>query len=246
MKTETVMNSRTGPHKFDHLDDPLVKDYLSDLSTPWKQFVNFICKTQDPSYQDEFASVKGIDYLDLEQYAKQGRKVIRTSKCCAILETEKESKQVLFACYIPNLTIRLLISPNDNAELKEDNKYADKALGNMITQLKTCWRVLPNVLNYRHTKHLYVRKFERFTCFLYLKGYSVDDKYGHKKPMKKRLYRLRQYNVNESSDVIRGLLDTFPIINHKTAKLKPRYEFMSRDPRVIIPAVLRRSNHCFC
>ena len=176
-------------------------------------------KTQDPYAVENYFGIKGINYLKLNSYEKKGR-LVRKHKCYAVIKDKTGKERIIFACLLPNLSMRLIISPNDDTNIEEDNSYADEIVGYLNIQLEKCWRVLPQLIDRREMQYLYVRKFERFTCSLLLCG-NDDSALAprHEMPMRKQLHNMKKSNFDlKQFDKVRNIFPRQDLHNMATPR----------------------------
>lgn len=179
-------------HTFFRIHNPVFNKFLKSLNEPWVQFIKFIHKTQ---YNDDFKGIKGTKILNLEHLEKAGN-ILLKEKSCIILQSE-DLTQILFCCYLPNMTIRLVMS-NEKIDFETDNAAADEAVECLNTQIEACWKVLPKLLHptiYR----LFIRKFENVVCSLALCGNNNEhDETPHCEPMKEQIGKLKECNFDST------------------------------------------------
>ena len=191
-----------------HDEYPEIKHFFKDLNVVWLRLIAFILETQrsPQNYKD----VKGIEIVCLDEYKQQGR-LLNLGKGHAIIKMEEEKTQAIFSCLLPSMSFRLIISPNDDSDLGQDNEYADEAVGNMNQQLEACWRVFSRLVGHDHVDRMFVRKFQNTMCYLLITGFNIGGvRANHVTPMKAQLARLKKCNFNVSYfDVVRS---TFPLL----------------------------------
>ena len=174
--------------------NPVAKEYLSELEGGWVRLVNFICETSQ--LPEKYIGIKGIECLDLEYYEGQNR--LLESRECTVFKTAEGKIQVCFCCLMPCVTIRLLLSPNEDTDIEEDNSYADEAVGFIIKQLEACWKVFPRLLNKINLESLLVRKFKNVTCSLLLSGSRHNAPLMHHFVVsKEQIQNIKASNLNE-------------------------------------------------
>ena len=175
---------------------PVLKEYVADLNEVWMNFIGFVFKTQ--VYEENYVGIRGIEYLNLRRYENEGR-LLKKGPSYAIIKKKNGIAKVVVGCYLPRMSLRLVISPNDNTDIGQDDEYADEAVGYMNKQLEVCWKVFPRLLMYNCSYRMYVRKFKNMMCYLSLIGLPETYDYSrHCVPMKEQLNRLKMYNFNDS------------------------------------------------
>ena len=198
MTSEIDWEISTGNHRhcrFYNMN-PVVKEYLAELNDGWMTLAEFMfTATQHP---EDYKGIKGIECLNLSQYEDEDR-LLEKGKCHAVLKTAEDKKQVLISCLLPCMSLRLLITPNEDTDIDEDDTYADEAVGFINKQLKACWQAFARLVNKDSLDHLIVRKFRNVTCSVLLSGF--DDRElaaDHDAQMKEQLGALKKHNFNAS------------------------------------------------
>ena len=214
---ETLENIITEHMMCIHDEYPEIKHFIKDLNVVWLRLIAFILETQrsPQNYKD----VKGIEIVCFDEHKQQGR-LLNLGKGHAIIKMEEGETQAIFSCLLPSMSFRLIISPNDDSDLGQDNEYADEAVGNMNQQLEACWKVFSRLVGHDHVDRVFVRKFRNTMCYLLITGFCVAGvRPGHFTPTKAQLARLKKCNFNVSyfDDVRR----TFPLLDrNKLNKLR--------------------------
>ena len=198
---------------------PVMKKYVADLNDVWKKLIVFIVKTQ--VYKPNYIGIRGLEHLRLNKYEDEGR-LLEKGPSYAIIKKKDGRTKVVMGCYLPCMSIRLVISPNDDSDIGQDNEYADEAVGYMNQQLEVCWRVFPKLLN-SDIDHMLVRKFKNVTCYLLLTGFHECGICNHHYiPMKEQLRNLNACNFNASlTYVVRPI---FPFFNYATLDTPKGYD----------------------
>ena len=198
---------------------PHIKEYMTDLNEVWTNFIRFIVETQ--VYKPNYIGIRGLEHLSLNKYEDEGR-LLEKGPSYAIIKKKDGRTKVVMGCYLPCMSIRLVISPNDDSDIGQDNEYADEAVGYMNQQLEVCWRVFPKLLN-SDIDHMLVRKFKNVTCYLLLTGLQKHSGYyGHFVPMKIQLENLKICNFNDSFFL--GLRAVFPLCNRRKLSTPRKYK----------------------
>lgn len=190
----------------------IVKEYFAELNGVWMSLVEFMFTATHHS--EVYIGIKGIECLNLSQYEDEGR-VLEKGKCHAVLKTAEDKMQVLFSCLLPCMSIRLLISPNEDIDIDEDDAYADEAVGFINKQLKACWNAFARLVNKDFLDHILVRKFRNVTCSVLLSG--LDDRKltaDQDAPMKEHLGSLKEHNFSASH--FRSIRMRFPILHRNS------------------------------
>ena len=175
---------------------PVTKKYLADLGENWMQLVHFMYNAM--SNPKIYKDVQGIEGLNFDKHEVEGR-LLEKGESHAVFETTQGKTQVLFCCLFPRISLRLLISPNEDNDVEEDNNYADEAVGYMTNQLTACWKAFASLINKDSIDHLLVRKFKNVTCYLLLSGvHDIELLPYYETPMKEQLGKLKKQNFNSS------------------------------------------------
>ena len=185
---------------------PVLKEYVADLNEVWMNFIGFVFKTQ--VYEENYVGIRGIEYLNLRRYENEGR-LLKKGPSYAIIKKKNGIAKVVVGCYLPCMSLRLVISPNDNTDIGQDDEYADEAVGYMNKQLEVCWSAFPKLLSTKNVNHMYVRKFKNVTCYLLLRGFYGSDIRNHCAPMEEQLRNLKRCNFNES--LLNEIREVFPL-----------------------------------
>ena len=188
---------------------PIMKEYVADLNEVWRKLIEFMVKSQ--AIKRKYIGILGIKCLKLNKYEDEGR-ILKQGPSYAIIKKKDGRTKVVMGCYLPCMSIRLVISPNDDSDIGQDNEYADEAVGYMNQQLEVCWRVFPRLINKAQIDIMYVRKFKNVTCYLLLTGVhecGICDR--HYIPMKEQLGSLKPCNFNDS--LLNGIRAVFPLFD---------------------------------
>lgn len=195
------------------------KSYLEKLQGDWRLLVEFMIRTQ--VYKMMYPHVNGTSHLNLTEY-KEDARLLSLSKSYATLKTETDKIQVVFCCQITNLSMRLVVmASEDDIPVEADNEYADTAVGYLITQINSCWKSLPTLLNNDIIHHLFVRKFESCTVSLLLAGTENRVIKKHKMPMKNEILQLKKCNFEDQC--FREQRGKFPTIIYQVRKVDYGY-----------------------
>lgn len=180
-------------HYFCPLNNPIIKRLLAGLNEQWMELMRFMVLSQ---IDEEFQGAKGIEHLNLSKFENEGRLLIK-DLTFAVVQTRKGHNQVIFFCLLPNVSIRLVIT-EEQINVETDDADADDAVECLNRQLKACWLVLSRSLNKEFVDFMFIRKFERVTCFLVLcGGVEHDDKNNHCEPVREQLLSLQKCNFKE-------------------------------------------------
>ena len=181
-------------HIFCRLKHPILISYSQNLNEHWLKLIRFIHYSQFDT--EKFVGVKGVDTINLTKYKQEGR-VMYDDKCVVILKSEEGYNEAVYCCYLPNLSIRLVIS-DEEIDFETDNAAADEAVECLNKQLEACWKILSKLLG-RTIYRVFIRKFGNVSCSLALCG-SNDHQDGtlHCEPMKEQLGKLKECNFDYS------------------------------------------------
>ena len=195
-----------------------VKEYVADLNDVWRHLIIFMLNTQ--TYKQKYAGIRGLEHVELVKYEDEGRLMNKGSSCAAI-KKKNGSTKVVVGCCLPCMSLRLVISPNDDSDIGQDDEYADEAVGYMNKQLEVCWKVFARLINKGSMHHMLVRKFQNVTCYLVLTGFHDVSIGHHFAPMKTQLRSLKECNFNVS--LFGDLRKIFPPLQHNM--LSTQYEY---------------------
>ena len=220
------------PLNFDHLKAldhifceseitcPYAREYISKLHGEWCRLFTFMGRSQ--ARRELYSGVKGIEYLKLEKYEKEGR-LLNKGDIYATFKSESGKIQVLCTCMIPFLSIRLIITANeDDTPIEADNGYADMVVGYVTSQLDACWKALPRLFERSELYRTYIRRFETHTVTLCLGGMEdvgIDDR--HLQPSEKQLKSLKTCNFDPSFHDLQ--IARFPRLDPVKCLLDPGY-----------------------
>ena len=174
---------------------PYAREYLSKLQGDWCRLFVFITRTQ--LHKDVYKA-KGIEHLKFKKYEDEGR-LLSKGESYATLKTESGKIQVLVSCQIPCLSIKLMITANeDDIPVEADNEYADNAVRYLTAQTDACWKVLPQLFDRMDLIRTFIRQFETHTVTLCLSGIEDVTEDRHLTPMKEQIRNLKQCNFDPS------------------------------------------------
>lgn len=194
-----------------------VKEYFEELTEEWIKLIEFICKTQSSS--TKYVGISGIEHLSFEKYEQEG-KLLEKGLSYAVIKNKET--QIVIGCFLPNMSLSLIISPNDDTDVGQDNEYADEVVGYMNKQLEVCWRVFPRLFKYVIDR-IFVRKFKTTTCYLLLNGFhDVAQLEWHYVPMAKQLQNLKKCNFDSS--FYEQVRKSFPPLNRKELAVTLSYD----------------------
>ena len=199
---------------------PYAREYISKLEGDWCRLFVFITRTQ--LHKDVYYGIKGTEHVNLKKFEDGGR-LLSKGESYATLKTESGSIQVLCSCQIPCLSIRLIITANeDDIPVEADNEYADAAVGFLTAQIDVCWKILPQLFNRMDLIRIFIRKFETHTVSLCIGGVEdVGIDFGHKMPMKEQIRNLKHCNFDPSLHDMQ--LAKFPRLDYAKCKVLDEY-----------------------
>ena len=195
---------------------PILISYSQNLNEHWLKLIQFINNSQFDT--EKFVGVKGVDTINLTKYKEEGR-VMHEDKSVLILKSEEGYNEAVYCCYLPNMSIRLMLS-DEEIDFEIDNAAADEAVECLNKQLEACWKILPKLLGstiYR----VFIRKFENVSCSLALCGNNEEhDETLHCEPMKEQIRKLKACNFDSS--LLQKRKNKMPSLNMKNLSVDDR------------------------
>ena len=184
--------------------NPIIKEFIGDLNDNWLKLVEFIFRSQASG--EKYKGIKGIEYLLLgEQYCDE---VLKTEKCYAVIK-KATKRQIVMGCLLPYVSLRLVISQNEENDIQQDDEYADKVVGDVAVQLEACWRGFQSLLSRGILEHIFIRKFQTMTCSLMISGFQDSEAYqNHRTPMKEQIKNMKMCNFEVS--LFKAVRQSFP------------------------------------
>ena len=205
-------------HIFCRFKNPLLISCSKILNEHWFKLIQFINNSQLDT--EKFVGVKGVDTINLTKYKEEGR-VMHEDKSVFVLRSEEGYNEAVYCCYLPNLSIRLMLS-DEEIDFEIDNAAADEAVECLNKQLEACWYVLPKLLGPTIFR-VFIRKFENVSCSLALCGNNEEhDETLHCEPMKEQIRKLKACNFDSS--LLQKRKNKFPPLNRNNLLIDERYK----------------------